>query len=113
MSSAHIFGHWLAEPWTSHAAVTVTTLDHNSITNKRVVAECEFIDEARLIAAAPDLLTELQNIANARTAKWADPSEFEAWAKNRARYAIAKAQGGIVRKGFDTLVLMALRRLAL
>lgn len=44
-----------------------------------------------LIAAAPDLLQELRNIANADTAEWDDRSEFEAWAKNRARFAIAKA----------------------
>ena len=48
---------------------------------------------ARLIAAAPDLLQELKNIANADTVEWDDPTEFEAWAKNRARAAIAKATG--------------------
>lgn len=48
---------------------------------------------ARLIAAAPDLLQELVNIANADTAEWDDRSEFEAWAKNRARAAIRKATG--------------------
>ena len=47
---------------------------------------------ARLIAAAPDLLQELKNIANANTVEWDDPTEFEAWAKNRARAAIAKAE---------------------
>ena len=49
--------------------------------------------DARLIAAAPDILQELKNIANAKTVEWDDPSEFEAWAKNRARAAIAKATG--------------------
>jgi len=48
---------------------------------------------ARLIAAAPDLLAELQNIANADTSKWDDPSDFKAWAQNRARAAVAKAIG--------------------
>jgi hypothetical protein len=48
---------------------------------------------ARLIAAAPDLLQELRNIANADTAEWDDRSEFEAWAKSRARFAIANATG--------------------
>ena len=47
---------------------------------------------ARLIAAAPDLLAELENIANANTADWDDPSDFKAWAQSRARAAIAKAQ---------------------
>ena len=49
--------------------------------------------DACLIASAPDLLQELKNIANADTAEWDDPSEYEAWAKSRARFAIAKALG--------------------
>ncbi len=48
---------------------------------------------AKAAGAAPDLLQELKNIANADTAEWDDPTEFEAWAKNRARAAIAKATG--------------------
>ena len=40
-----------------------------------------------------ELLGELRNIANADTVKWDDRSEFEAWAKNRARAAINKATG--------------------
>lgn len=48
---------------------------------------------ARLIAAAPELLAELQNIANANTSDWDDPSDFKAWAQSRARAAIAKATG--------------------
>lgn len=49
---------------------------------------------AKLIASAPDLLQELRNIANADTCEWDDRSEFEAWAKSRARAAIAKVEGG-------------------
>ena len=49
---------------------------------------------ARLIAAAPELLQELRNIANADTTEWDDRAEFEAWAKSRARSAITKATGG-------------------
>lgn len=48
-------------------------------------------ENAHLIAAAPELLQELLNIAHAPTETWDDPSEFEAWAKSRARAAIAKA----------------------
>lgn len=47
-------------------------------------------------AAAPELLTELQNIANANTRDWDDPSDFKAWAQSRARAAIARATGGEV-----------------
>jgi len=50
---------------------------------------------ARLIAAAPDLLAELQNIANANPLNWDAPhndfATFHAWAQSRARAAIAKA----------------------
>ena len=50
---------------------------------------------AHLIAAAPDLLAELQNIANADPSKWdADMrDQFQQWAQSRARAAIAKAEG--------------------
>lgn len=44
-------------------------------------------------AKVPDLLQELINIANADTPAWDDRTQFEAWAKNRARAAIAKATG--------------------
>jgi hypothetical protein len=49
--------------------------------------------DAQLIEAAPDLLAELQNIANAKPKDW-DPEvrgQFMEWAQNRARAAIAKA----------------------
>ena len=52
---------------------------------------------ALLIAAAPDLLQELQNIANADYRHWEDghntAEEFVLWAKSRARHAIAKIEG--------------------
>jgi hypothetical protein len=52
---------------------------------------------ALLIAAAPDLLQELRNIANADYRHWEDghntAEEFVLWAKSRARHAISKAEG--------------------
>ena len=50
---------------------------------------------ANLIAAAPDLLAELRYIANANPHEWHEEtrSDFQAWAQNRARAAIAKAEG--------------------
>jgi hypothetical protein len=39
-----------------------------------------------------ELLQELRYIANADTVEWDDPTDFEAWAKNRARAAIAKVE---------------------
>ena len=51
---------------------------------------------ALLIAAAPDLLQELQNIANADYRHWEDghniAEAFVLWAKIRARHAISKAE---------------------
>ena len=51
--------------------------------------------DMRLIAAAPDLLDELQNIANANPREWDESTrdQFQQWAQNRARAAIAKATG--------------------
>jgi hypothetical protein len=33
---------------------------------------------------------ELKNIANADTIAWDDPTEYEAWAKGRARHTLAR-----------------------
>ena len=57
-------------------------------------ATCNYAD-ARLIAAAPDLLAELQNIANAKPSGWDEEmrDQFREWAQSRARAAIAKATG--------------------
>jgi hypothetical protein len=49
-------GQWRAIEWTRHAATTVVVDDPTCVTGKRVIAECEIEDDARLIAAAPDLL---------------------------------------------------------
>lgn len=48
---------------------------------------------AHLIASAPDLLAELENIANADPRQWHEETrdQFQQWAQNRARAAIAKA----------------------
>jgi hypothetical protein len=58
---------------------------------------CASVDhpDMRLIAAAPYLLAELQNIANANPSSWDEETrdQFQQWAQNRARAAIAKATG--------------------
>ncbi|MFM0503894.1 hypothetical protein [Paraburkholderia caffeinilytica] len=41
-------------------------------------------------ARIADLEQELRNIANADTVAWDDPTEFEAWAKSRARHTLGK-----------------------
>ena len=51
--------------------------------------------DLRLIAAAPELYAELQNIANADPTKWDEDTrdQFQQWAQNRAKSALAKARG--------------------
>jgi hypothetical protein len=51
----------------------------------------EFYDN-RLKEVNKGLLDELRNIANAKPDTWDDPNEFRAWAQNRARFTIAKAE---------------------
>ena len=52
----------------------------------------------RLHAENAELIQELRNIASADWRKWDEemrtPDEFVDWAKSRARFAIAKAEGG-------------------
>ena len=51
----------------------------------------------RLHAENAELIQELRNIASADWRKWDEemrtPDEFVDWAKSRARFAIAKAEG--------------------
>jgi len=47
---------------------------------------------AHLFAAAPLLLTELQNIANAKWSNFDSADEFRLWAQNRARFTVAKVK---------------------
>jgi hypothetical protein len=51
---------------------------------------------ATALAALSDRLEiatqELKNIANADTIAWDDPTEYEAWAKSRARWALGKVE---------------------
>lgn len=58
-------------------------------------AAIELTANARLMAAAPDLFAELQNIANAKPETWDEEvrDQFREWAQSRARAAIAKATG--------------------
>jgi len=43
---------------------------------------------AQLLATHQSLYDELTNIANANTKDWDDPSDFKAWAQNRAKAAL-------------------------
>ena len=100
MSAKHTPGPWCLDPLELGTIGDVCTLDGTPIAQAQMrqpmssgKPDTERQANARLIAAAPDLLEELKNIANARPDTWEDPSEFEAWAKSRARFTIAKAEG--------------------
>jgi hypothetical protein len=43
-----------------------------------------------LLAQLEIATQELKNIANADTIAWDDPTEYESWAKSRARWALGK-----------------------
>ena len=53
---------------------------------KESVARCEAEDRLEIATQ------ELKNIANADTIAWDDPTEYEAWAKSRARWALGKVE---------------------
>lgn len=48
------------------------------------------LENQRLRVDAELMRQELKNIANADTIEWDDPTEYEAWAKSRARWALGK-----------------------
>ena len=91
-------------PWTASEHGDYGDYDGNSIVIRgddlRIAAVLGYDTEethanARLIAAAPELLETLEHIACADTATWdADMrDEFRWWAQTRAKLAIAKAKG--------------------
>ncbi|HMN79417.1 MAG TPA: hypothetical protein PKA20_05750 [Burkholderiaceae bacterium] len=55
-----VCGQWYARAWTSHAATTVVVDDPTVLLGRRVIAECEDEQTARLVAEAPALLSALQ-----------------------------------------------------
>ncbi len=94
--SAHTPGPWshsadsVDPEWTivtGHGGLVVANVNDVNDEEKHTA-------NARLIAAAPELLAELQNIANAKRFSrehFADDSAFCDWAQSRARAAIARA----------------------
>lgn len=54
----------------------------------REAADTLEVANARIAA----LEQELRNIANADTIAWDDPTQFEAWAKSRARWTLEKVK---------------------
>lgn len=55
-------GLWQAIEWTRHAATSVVVDDSTCVTGKRLIAECETEDDARLIADAPRMFAEVARL---------------------------------------------------
>ena len=97
MSTAHTPGPWRVAPASLYVGsdINVDAGANGYIAMCGKLGDLTAEANARLIAAAPDLLAELQNIANANPLNWDAPhndfATFHAWAQSRARAAIAKA----------------------
>ncbi|MEM5294213.1 hypothetical protein VSR82_07705 [Burkholderia sp. JPY481] len=99
-------GPWRAEEWTRHAPTTILVDEPHQVTGKRIIAEFYSVVDARLGAAAPELLNALEQLlidmtiaqGNMRDAAKRDP-RWEGCAEaiqprvDAARAAIAKATG--------------------
>ena len=93
MSKTHTPGPWQAIEWTCHAPTTVVVDDDAVVTKKRVVADCDTTADARLIAAAPDLLVALEEMVKAFNVYAPKYGSGEYNCVIDARAAIAKATG--------------------
>jgi hypothetical protein len=85
-AAKHTPGAWYSREWNTHDKTTVLVDAPESFLKVRQIAECEEEADALLIAAAPDLLRELQHAVH-----WFDQITPEDVARYRS--AIAKATG--------------------
>lgn len=94
--STHTPGPWTVREWTCHAKTTVTVPNASYVTGVQVIADCESESDARLIAAAPDMLDALRACVGAiRAASLGDMAALD-WLRQadaQARAAIDKAEG--------------------
>jgi hypothetical protein len=74
-------GQWYAAAWSCHAKTTVVVDDPTVLTGKRVIAECETEEDARLTAAARELLAACE-----RAEQW-----LEGWASAETELAVIRA----------------------
>lgn len=93
---AHTPGPWCVEEWSCHAKTSVLVDDPTVVTGKRRIAECETEDDARAIAAVPELIVAV--LAAERVlarAGWRPDNTMdpEAVAFAKLQRAIAKAKG--------------------
>jgi hypothetical protein len=89
-------GSWRAEEWSCHAKTTVLTDDPLHFSGKREIADCQTEEDARAIAALPDLIEAALAAERLLTrAGWRADNTFdpEAVTLAKLRAAIAKAAG--------------------
>lgn len=94
MSTQHTPGPWRAIKWSFHAATTVVA---EVLGHQVVIAECggsgrylsESIGDALLIAAAPEMLAELQRLAGYLRSPYFDEG---------MRYAVATGVEAVIAK---------------
>lgn len=85
-------GHWVEHP--NEKIPDICTCDLQAIGHGHLKrTEAETIANARLIAAAPDMLEALQAIYNERPRGYQYVSEYSLTIEDIARKAIAKATG--------------------
>lgn len=91
--SKHTPGEWAAIEWRCHAKTTVVVEDASVVTGKRVIADVETSeDDARLIAAAPELLEALQS-AEMALIGYIHQNDITRNALQKIRAAVTKATG--------------------
>jgi hypothetical protein len=69
--------------------VSIVSLSYRETVSRLPVEAADVIEQQA--AKIATLEQTLREIANADTVEWDDPTEFEAWAKSRARHTLAAA----------------------
>ena len=89
----HPPGLWWAQRWSCHAATSVLVADASDVTGKRLIAEFETEEDARLGAAAPEMLKALESVVRQIEPLLHKQGYAYVGAIEAARAAIAKATG--------------------
>jgi hypothetical protein len=71
-------------------SLSITSSPYRHVVSRLPVEAADALEAANSRIA--ELEQELRHIANADTVEWDDPTQFEAWAKSRARYTLGKGR---------------------
>lgn len=78
-----------AEDMLGEINAALETLNAQSFDHESAIGALQ-AENQRLRVDAELMRQELKNIANADTVEWDDPTQYEAWAKSRARHTLAQ-----------------------